>query len=208
MSSPRRHPLLINRQRILSWRWPAFLIALGAGALAGFGERIVLPGNWWVPPVIWAGLALLAGFGFIATFLLPSMCYIEAEAKTLTVSVPFYRLAIGYPRIISVRTGSFEPPTDGGLRADLAARFRGMPVVIVELKGLPLPRAWLRWVLDWHAFPATGDGLQFLVADWMALNRQIEASREAYSARRRSSGQTLSLAQEITGPRKRTLFRD
>jgi hypothetical protein len=156
--------------------------------------------------VIWAGLTLLAGFGFSATFLLPSMCYIEAGANTLTVSVPFYRVAIGYPRIISVRTGSFAPPTDGSLRADLAARFRGMPVVIIALKGLPLPRVWLRWVLDWHAFPAAGDGLQFLVADWMALNRQIESGREAYSARRKGSGQALSLAQEITGSGKRSLF--
>ncbi len=207
MSSPRRHPLLINRQRIVSWRWPSLLIGLGAAALAVYGEFWVLPGGWWVPPVAWAAGAVLAGFLFVATFLLPLMCYIEARPKTLVVSVPFYQLAIGYSRIISVRTGSFEPRQVDGLRAELAARFRGMPVVIVELKGLPLPRAWMRWILDWHAFPETGDGLQFMVVDWMALNRQIEAGREAYAARRRASQQTVSLAQEITGPRKRPAAR-
>lgn len=198
-SSPRRHPLLLNRQRILSWRWPSLLIGLGAAAMALFSEIWLLPGGWWIPPVAWAAGAALAGFLFVATFLLPMMCYIEARSRTLVVSVPFYQLAIGYSRIVSVRTGSFEPHNVGGLRADLAARFRGMPVVILELKGLPLPRTWLRWVLDWHAFPERGDGLQFLVADWMALNRQIESGREEYAARRRAAQRTPSLAQEITG---------
>lgn len=198
-SSPRRHPLLLNRQRILSWRWPSLLIGVGAAALALFSDIWLLPGGWWIPPVAWAAGAALAGFLFVATFLLPMMCYIEARPKTVVVSVPFYQLAIGYSRIVSVRTGSFEPRGVEGLRADLAARFRGMPVVILELKGLPLPRTWLRWVLDWHAFPERGDGLQFLVADWMALNRQIESGREEYAARRRASQRTPSLAQEITG---------
>lgn len=201
MASQRRHPLLINRQRIYSWRWPSLLIGLGACAIAVFGERWVLPGNIWIPPVIWAGGAALSLFLFVSTFVLPWMCYIEAKPKTLVVSVPFYQLAIGYQRIVTVRTGSFEPRNIGGLRGELAARFRGMPVVIVELKGLPLPRTWLRFILDWHAFPETGDGLQFLVADWMALNRQIEAGREAYAARRRAAQPALSLAQEITGSR-------
>ncbi|HRF46137.1 MAG TPA: hypothetical protein PLC98_00825 [Anaerolineales bacterium] len=203
MTSPHRHPLLLNRKRIEMWRWPAFWISLGAGALALFGGNLILAGNWWVSPVVWAGLALLALFLFLATFALPLMCYIEATPKNVIVSVPFYRLAIGYPRIVNVRTGSFDPTGVGGLREDLITRFRGMPVVILELKGLPLPRAWLRWVLDWHAFPSAGDGLQFLVGDWMALNRQIEAGREAHAARRRGSGSALTLAQEITGSRKR-----
>lgn len=204
MASPRRHPLLLNRQRITSWRWPSLLIGLGAAVIAVFGQHWVLPGGWWVPPVIWSGCAALAFFLFIATFVLPLMCYIEARSKTVIVSVPFYQLAIGYPRIVSVRTGSFDPHKVDGLRAELATRFRGMPVVIVELKGLPLPKAWLRFILDWHAFPETGDGLQFLVADWMALNRQIEAGREAYATRRRSGQAPLSLAQEITGSAKRS----
>jgi hypothetical protein len=76
-------------------------------------------------------------------------------------------------------------------------------VVILDLKSWPLPRWWLRLWLDWFAFPEGSEGLQLMVADWMALSRQIEGARATWASERAMARRPkLTLAEHLQQVKK------
>lgn len=185
MAKRQRHPLILHRHRLASWRWASLAIAALAGAL--FWYRAAVP--LFVASMGWATVVtvLLTGLGvllFLASLVLPHFAFVEVRTKSLLVSVPGYQLVISFGRISNVRTTTFEPQRVSAMRREMTDKFRGRPVVILDLKSWPLPRWWLRLWLDWFSFPEGAEGLQFMVPDWMALSRQIEGARATWASER------------------------
>jgi hypothetical protein len=203
MAKRQRHPLILHRHRIGSWRWASLLLAGVAALLFWFRASVPL----FFGLMGWATIGTLAltalgGVLFMASWLLPRLAYVEVRAKSLLVSVPGYQLAIGFGRITNVRTTTFEPQHVSSMQRELTEKFRGRPVVILDLKSWPLPRWWLRLWLDWFSFPEGAEGLQFMVTDWMALSRQIEGARATWASERAIARRPkLTLADKLTSAR-------
>jgi hypothetical protein len=74
-------------------------------------------------------------------------------------------------------------------------------MLAVDLNRYPLSARWLRLWLNEFLLPAEFLGLQFLVADWMALSRDIEVYRGQWKTRERDQARQDSLT-SLTVPRR------
>lgn len=180
----KRHPLLILRRRIASWRLPALLIALACLALWWFAPDLVAP-----DALDLASTALLAGAaagGLLLAYALaaPALAYVQCRPAYLLVNAVFFRLAIAYSRIRSVRPVRFTAAEAGGLRRELVAPYLGQTAVMVDLKSYPMSERWLRLWLGWFMFSPDAVGLQFITPDWMAFSRDLDEGRTASKLRR------------------------
>ena len=197
-SAPRRLPLLIYARLFSLWRLPALLIAALLGLL------------WWQAPgpvaeaplsavVLIGSVAALALFVF--TLVGPRLSYVQCQPTHLRVNTPFFRLAISYSRIHTTRPVPFNPAQVRWTQAALVQPFRGRTMVAVDLNRYPVSLRWLRLWLNEFMLPAEFLGLQFLVADWMGLSRDIEVHRGQWKTRDRDQARQDSLT-SLTAPRR------
>jgi len=178
--SERRHTLLIYARQFRQWRTPALLITLVFAALAWLA-----PGPFSVE-IVRAALATGAAVGlllFLYTLIGPRWSYVQCRPTHLRVSTPLFRLAISYSRIHSARPVPFDSAHIRGAQSSLAQPFVGMTMIALDLNGYPVPLRWLRLLLNPFLLPDKFVGLQLLVADWMALSRDIEVHRSQWQGR-------------------------
>jgi hypothetical protein len=197
-NSARRHPLLIYDRLFASRRLPALLIS---GVCLGLA--------WWAPgPLADERLRLLLGLAAVTGLLLfgysllgPRLSYVQCRRTHLRVSTPFFPLAISYTRIYTVRPVPFEPANVHWTQESLVRPFVGKTMLALDLTGYPVRLRWLRLLLNPFMLPNNFIGLQLLVADWMALSRDIEGHRSQWQARGhdRSKGDALT---SLTIPRR------
>jgi hypothetical protein len=184
--SAKRHALLIYRRQFRGWSIPALLIAIGFGVLWWFAPDLpTIPEEWR------AGLDILAlvgaGIGaalFAFTLIAPALAFVQCRTTYLFISTPLYRLAISYSRIRNVRPVKFVAPEAGGLKRDLVAPYLGQTAVVIDLSGYPVREGFVRFWLGWYMFQPKTTGLQFIVADWMSLSRDIDVQRSEWKMRR------------------------
>jgi len=194
----RRHTLLIYARQFGQWRLPALLIGLALlglawlapGPLAALLPRAAL--------LVGAAAALLLnGYSLLG----PRLAYVQCRPTHLRVSTPLFRLAISYDRIHTARPVPFEPAHLSGSQASLARPFIGKTMLALDLNGYPVSRRWLRLLLNPLLLPDKFIGLQLLVADWMALSRDIEVHRSQWQGRERDRARGDALTSLLT-PRR------
>jgi hypothetical protein len=181
-ASSRRHPLLIYARLFALWRLPALLIGALCGLLWWLG-----PGPLALGPVRAALLvAAVAGLAFfVYTLLGPRLAYVQCRPTHLRINTPFFRLAISYSRVRATRPVPFDPSSVRWSERRLVAPFRGQTVVALDLYHYPVSRRWLRLWLNEFMLADNFLGLLLLVPDWMALSRDIAASRSQWQTRHR-----------------------
>jgi hypothetical protein len=196
--SIRRHPLLIYRRAFAQWRAPAALIALLFAVLAWLAPGPLADER--VRALLWlgAGLGLLL---FVYSLVGPRLCYVQCNDTHLLVSVPFFRLAISYSRIYTTRPTSFEPLNVPWTQEAQVKPFIGTTMLALDLNGYPVSKRWLKLLLNPYLLPDRFVGLQFLVADWMALSRDIEVHRSQWKTRDRDFRKGDALT-SLTMPRR------
>ena len=189
--SDRRHPLLIYARLFASWRTPALLITAAFMVLAGLAPGPLA--EEWVRIVLVVGAAASLLL-FVYALVGPRLSYVQCRPTHLRVSTPLFRLAISYSRIYTARPVPFEPANVRWTQESLVRPFLGTTMVALDLTGYPVAKRWLRLLLNPFMLPDNFLGLQFLVADWMALSRDIEVHRSQWQGRNqdRSRGDALT----------------
>ncbi len=196
--SARRHPLLIYGRLFAQWRVPSLLISLiclglawvAPGPLADDRVRaLLLVGAL-------AGL-LLFGYALIG----PRLSYVQCRPTHLLLATPFFPLAISYSRIYTVRPVPFEPANVHWTQAEIVRPFVGVTMLALDLKSYPVSRRWLRLLLNPFLLPSNFLGFQLVVADWMALSRDIEMYRGQWTTRDRDHSRGDALT-SLTMPRR------
>jgi hypothetical protein len=179
-----RHPLLYYRRTMNRVGSLSFALGVIASLVGGFTliepvDILGIHSDFW-----WFLLAVaafgLAGFAFIARF----FAYVQARDSYLHIVTPFLRLKIDYRRIRSVRPTLFQqvflPARLGWAQSRFASPFIGKTVLVVDLSGSALNRAFLRIFLPNLMFSPQVNGLVLLVPDWMALSTDIDSLMGAW----------------------------
>ena len=66
---------------------------------------------------------------------------------------------------------------DGKGRVTLGSRFANQTVIVLQLKGWPLPRRVLELFLSPYFFPDKTSSLALLVPDWIRFSTELESFR-------------------------------
>lgn len=193
-----RHALLLY-QRFWERLWRATLLfgaILFALWLAGEYFGLELLG---ARAQVWLLFGALAGFLITLIALIARrVSFVQARPDYLRLATPFFPLRISYQRIVSNRVGSLAqlfPPseTKGAVRRYIEP-FYGQSLVVVEMKGTPLPPWAMRLFLSRYMFVDQPPRLVFIVADWMKLSTEIDSAlgswrdRQAYHRHRKHRG--------------------
>ena len=186
-ANARPHRLLLYERQFSFWRAPALLLTLLAAGLSWFAPG---PLDTLQIRVALAAVAALALLLYIYAVFAPRQAYVQARPNYLLLSTPFFRLNISYSRIRTTRPIPFDPGQAGWADGRLVAPFRGRTQLAVDLNRYPISRRWLRFFLMSYLLPNNFLGFQFVVADWMALSRDIEGQRAEWGARQQTKKQT------------------
>lgn len=185
MAKPsKRFPLLVYRALARRWFGPA-LWMIPAGVLL-----------WWVASRFsglatrYAPLALvISGVGtLIALYaLLARRAGVRCFSDHFTIYTPLYPVAFAYRRIQTTRPTEldtiFPQQKEKGARRRLYQGLWHKTALVVDLKGYPLPRWWLKLWLSPYLFSPQKTGLVLLVEEWMALSRQLDEGRSTLARR-------------------------
>lgn len=146
-------------------------------------------------------------FGALASFLTTLIAlvarrvsFVQAQADYLRIVTPFFPLRVSYRRVVANRVSSlaqFFPPreTKGAVRRHIEP-FYGQSIVVVEMKGTPLPPWAMRLFLSRYMFADQPPRLIFVVKDWMKLSTEIDSAlsswreRQAYLRHRKKRGRS------------------
>ncbi|MCC7358526.1 MAG: hypothetical protein IT317_03565 [Anaerolineales bacterium] len=184
MPAPSRpHRLLLYERLYTLWRGPALLLTLLTAGLSLFAPG---PLDTLQIRVALAAMAALALLLYIYAVFAPRQAYVQARPNYLLLSTPFFRLSIAYSRIRTTRPVPFDPGQVGWADGRIVDPFRGRTQLAVDLNHYPINVRWLRFFLMAYLLPRTFLGLQFVVADWMALSRDIEGQRAEWGARQQA----------------------
>jgi hypothetical protein len=162
------------------------LLALVA-ALTWF--PIILP--LYAPPQVADGMLWLAGgvgaFAvFLAIFLVTvrKSAYVQPFDNHLRLVTPFLRMNISYRRFIQASSAEmgrlFSLEDLKGLKRDFLRPLAKHTVIVLELKGWPLPRRALNLFLSPFFFPDRTSRLALLVPDWIRFSTELESFRSAW----------------------------
>ncbi len=188
-----RFPLLMYRryhqvQRGLSLG----LIALGSVlAVSAMSLRVIRPGavsgDVWL--LFWAGV-ILAVFGlvrFLLTWAISRTAYVQCTPRNVKIQTPFMPVVFSYKRIANSRPTNlrdvFPPDKQKGARRKMLEEVWGQTVIVIDLKGYPMSKSFLRTMLGPYLLTPKGTGFVFLVQDWMGLSRQLSDYQEQWRAR-------------------------
>ena len=188
-----RFPLLMYRryhqvQRGLSLG----LIALGSVlAVSAMSLRVIRPGavsgDVWL--LFWAGV-ILAVFGlarFLLTWAISRTAYVQCTPRNVKIQTPFMPVVFSYKRITNSRPTNlrdvFPPEKQKGARRKMLEEVWGQTVIVIDVKGYPMSKSFLRTMLGPYLLTPKGTGFVFLVQDWMGLSRQLSDYQEQWRAR-------------------------
>jgi hypothetical protein len=186
-TTPPRFRLLPYQTIAKSWLGPALWLIPGGFLL------------WWVVPnqpqfdsryafvgLIVAGASMLiALYGFLAR-----RAHISCHKNNFVIHTPLYPVAFSYQRITIVRPVDFKsifPPQDErNARRRFYKDIWGKTVVVISLKGYPIPAWWMRvWIHPYLIHPKE-TAVVLPVEDWMRLSRSIETLRDAWRETQRA----------------------
>ena len=186
----KRHPLLIYRQ-VHRQRRTLFLLA--ALILLGLYVAIVWPvfdpallaTVWNALPnydIMLLVLSILFFLVFLYKLVAPRLTYVQCTDKNVRIQTPFFPVFLSYRRIVDTRPhqwGRVYPPEKRARRQRrMLEQIAGGEVIVLDLKGWPMPLGWLKlWIPD-VMFSPDGAGLVLWVTDWMALNRELRDFRD------------------------------
>lgn len=198
----RRYPLLLYQRLFENLRGRALLLAVLSYVLWLVAVEVpfLAPRGW----LLWA-IIVIAGFLFLFSYLGPQLSFVQCRPNYLLVSTPFYRLALSYRRIRSVRPTDFTESYNIEQQKWSQQRFLRslfkysdagqLTVIEVELKKLPLSKRWLQLWMSRYMFAVKMEGLFLLVRDWMRFSRELEEHRGRYvrsrSARAQAKGRAF-----------------
>ncbi len=188
-----RFPLLIYRRYHQVQRGMSLgLIALGSVlAVSAVSLRIIRPGavsgDVWL--LFWAGV-IIAVFGlarFLLTWAISRTAYVQCTPRNVKIQTPFMPLVFSYKRITNSRPtylrDVFPPEKQKGARRKMLEEVWGQTVIVIDLKGYPMSKSFLRTMLGPYLLTPKGTGFVFLVQDWMGLSRQLSDYQEQWRAR-------------------------
>ena len=192
-----RFRLIIYERMWQRWAWPCILIVPASVALWWFAPRI---------PIIYApfrALALIPALVslviLVYTFLARRLAWVQCKPNHLHIQTPFYPLVISYGRIKGVRpkpfSQVFNPAGEKTARLRWLLPYWGKTTLVVELSKYPLSKTWLRLWFSPYLLTADATSFTFLVEDWMALSRQLDEFRSAWTIHRTSQRQEASTKQ-------------
>ena len=134
---------------------------------------------------------------YLLTWLPSRVAYVRCTPKGVRIQTPFMPVVFSYKRIADNRPTSlrdvYNPDKQKGMGRKMLQAVWGETVVVVDLKGYPMSKKWLRMFVGPYLLTPKGAGFVFLVKDWMGLNRQIAEYQEQWRAR--ASKQNLPPAQ-------------
>ena len=185
-SSTHRHPLLLYAYIIDRWwrllLWigilclllTAALLFLPHGLTQAYDRRtlLILGGA--------GGLALISAI-FLIT--IRKYAYVQPFEDHLRIVTPFLRLKISYRRIRQATSTEIRHLFATGRNRRLnrtMGKLASLTVIVLDLNGLPLPRAVLRFFLSPLFFPDKTPRIALLVRDWISLSTELESCRTAW----------------------------
>lgn len=170
--------LLLYQALAKRWLGPALLLIPGGVLL------------WWVIPQVpqfdqrypFLGF-VISGVGLLIVIytLLMRRAHVSCHKNNFVIHTPFYPIAFSYQRVEMVRPVDFKnifpPEKEKDARWRLYKAIWGRTVVVVNVKGYPIPRWWLRLWIHPYLFHPRETALVFPVEDWMGLSRSLETLR-------------------------------
>jgi len=181
-----RFRLLIYERMWQCWAWTCILIVLAAVILWLFAPRISII---YTPLRALALIPALVSLVILAyAYVARRLAWVQCRPNHLRIQTPFYPLVVSYSRIKGVRPKTFaqvfDPAGERAARRRWLRPYWGRTVLVVELSGYPFSKMWLRlWFSPYLLAPDVA-GFVFLVEDWMALSRQLDEFRVAWTMRR------------------------
>lgn len=181
-----RFPLLVYAPLARRWGCLGLALMAASGLLWWAAPRFLGP----TPLRHLALFPILVG-GFLSIYGLAArkMAYVQCFPAYLRIQSPIYPLVISYQRVLNTRPvqvrALFDPRKDRAARRAWPIRYWAMTAIVVETKGLPVSREWLRLWFDRHLLWPEGTGFVLLVEDWMGLSRQLDSFQATYRTARR-----------------------
>jgi hypothetical protein len=174
-------------------RWWRTILGIGVVLLTLVAALAWLPSvlPQYTPPQVadWI-LQLAGGVGafavFLAIFLLAirKSAYVQPFDTHLLLVTPFLRMNISYRRFIQASSTDmgrlFSLEDLKGQKRDFLRPLAGHMVIVLELKGWPLPRWALNLFLSPFFFPDRTARLALLVPDWIRFSTELESFRSAW----------------------------
>jgi hypothetical protein len=134
------------------------------------------------------GLSIVGFLIFVYT-LLAGHAHVRLLPNRLVIQGPLYPVVVSYQRVTMVRSVEFRqlfsPEQASGYRWRLYRSLWGKTVPAVDLKGLPLPRWWLRLWLHPFLIHPNQAALIFPIEDWLTFIHRLETLRTARAQRTR-----------------------
>jgi hypothetical protein len=175
----KRHALMIY-QRFISRIWPVIFmlgcILLGLWVVSFFADVEVLAAG----DETWLAYAAIVCLLFTLLILISRRhAYVQTRYNHIRLVLPFFLLRVSYRRVVRSNVTAFNvlfPPS----QANWAQRrflepFYGRTVLVVELKGYPMPRHILHLFLPRYIFASQPGRLILVVEDWMGLSMEIDS---------------------------------
>jgi hypothetical protein len=186
-----RYRLILYTYMLNRW-WRATLF-LGCALL------VLVAALFWLPAVLPQYtflqvdkfvLALSGAMGLFATLLsifliaIRKSAYVQPFDSYLRLVTPFLQMNISYRRFVqtaSTEMGKVFPLEKyKGRKLDFLRPIARETVVVLELKGWPLPRSFLVLFLSPYFFPDRTSRLALLVSDWIRFSTELESFRSAW----------------------------
>lgn len=194
-SSQTRYRLLPYQMLAKRWRTPALLVVV-AGLVLWWTGRGLDPQRMdelgIQPPT--GPLALMIAIVGVLIFLytlLASRASVRCESNRLVVNAPLMVVAFSYARVVLTRPvefrSIFSPEEEKPARFQIYRTLYGKTVPIIDLKGYPLPKWWLRLWLHPYLLHPKETALVVPVEEWMAFTRTLDSLRTRWRENRRSA---------------------
>lgn len=186
MKKTLRFSLLPYQALAKHWFGPAFLLIPGGILL------------WWATPQIpqleqrypFLGLVVsVAGIIIVMYTFLARRAHVSGHKNNFVVHTPLYPVAFSYQRVEMVRPVEFKsifpPENEKNARWRLYKNIWGKTVVVINVKGYPFPKWWLRLWFHPYLMHPREMALVLPVEDWMGLSRSLESLRTNWLERQR-----------------------
>lgn len=174
-----RHALLLY-QRFWARIWKITLVLsvvlVAVWAVGEFlGTEMLGPGTR-----DWILLGALVSLLFTVVALIARrMGYVQVRSDHLRVVTPFFPLRVSFRRIVTSRATSllqlFPPQNASGAQRRFLDPFYSRTIIVVEMKGTPLPQSILRAFLSSYVISSNPPRLILVVDDWMKLSTELDS---------------------------------
>ncbi len=126
---------------------------------------------------------IISGVGLVIVIytFLARRAHVSCHKSNFVIHTPFYPIAFSYQRVEMVRPTEFKsifpPENEKNSRRRLYKNIWGKTVIVINVKGYPFPKWWLRLWFHPYLMHPRETALVLPVEDWMGLSRSLEALR-------------------------------